>query len=85
MHFQVELQKIANLPVTIIGTSISGDPVISVPIYGSNHAKQSATDVVELDITKSNWVNDLNRDPRTRVPAEKLRHNGRAEQLSVLT
>ena len=67
--FQVELQKIANLPVTIIGTSTSGDPVISVPIYGSNHAKQSATDVVELDITSSNWVNDLNRDPRTRVPA----------------
>jgi hypothetical protein len=67
-QFQVELQKIANLPVTIIGTSSSGDPVISVPIYGSNHAKTSATDVVELDITKANWVNDLNRDPRTRVP-----------------
>jgi hypothetical protein len=67
--FQVQLQKIANLPVTIIGTSSSGDPVISVPIYGSNHAKTSATDVVTLDITKSNWVNDLNRDPRTRVPA----------------
>ena len=66
--FQVELQKIANLPVTIIGTSTSGDPVISVPIYGSNHAKTSATDVVELDISKDNWVNDLNRDPRTRVP-----------------
>ncbi|TDW97488.1 hypothetical protein [Dinghuibacter silviterrae] len=67
--FQVQLQKIANLPVTIIGTTTSGDPVISVPIYGSNHAMQSATDVVTLDITQSNWVNDLNRDPRTRVPA----------------
>jgi hypothetical protein len=66
--FQVQLQKIANLPYTIVGTSTSGDPVISVPIYGSNHAMQSATDVVTLDITKSNWVNDLNRDPRTRVP-----------------
>ena len=65
--FQVELQKIANLPFTIIGTDSSGDPMISVPIYGSNHAKQTATDVVLLDITKSNWVNDLNRDPRTRV------------------
>jgi hypothetical protein len=68
-EFQVQLQKIANLPVTIIGTTTSGDPIISVPIYGSNHAKQSATDVVQLDITQSNWVNDLNRDPRTRVPA----------------
>ncbi len=67
--YQVELQKIANLPVTIIGTSSSGDPVISVPIYGSNHAKQSATDVVSLDITKDYWVDDLNRDPRTRVAA----------------
>ena len=65
--YQVELQKIANLPITIVGTSSSGDPVISVPIYGSNHAKQSATDVVSLDITKDYWVDDLNRDPRTRV------------------
>ncbi len=67
--YQVELQKIANLPITIIGTSSSGDPVISVPIYGSNHAKQSATDLVSLDITKDYWVDDLNRDPRTRVAA----------------
>ncbi|HTS45756.1 MAG TPA: hypothetical protein VMH01_15255 [Puia sp.] len=67
--FQVELQKIANLPITITGTNTSGDPVISVPIYGSNHAKQSADDVVSLDITNNYWVNDLNKDPRTRVPA----------------
>ena len=67
--FQVELQKIANLPITITGTNTSGDPVISVPIYGSNHAKQSADDVVALDVTNDHWVNDLNRDPRTRVSA----------------
>jgi hypothetical protein len=67
--FQIELQKIANLPYTIIGQANSGDPVISIPIYGSNHAKTSATDIVELDVTSNSWVNDLNRDPRTRVPA----------------
>jgi hypothetical protein len=67
--FQTELQKLANLPYTIIGTDTGGDPIISVPIYGSNHAKQSSTDVVEMDVTQDNWVNDLNWDPRTRVPA----------------
>ena len=67
--FQPELQKIVNLPATIIGTDISGDPIISVPLYGGKHAMKNAKDVVLLDVKSNNWVNDLNRDPRTRVPA----------------
>lgn len=68
-EFQEELQKIVNLPFEIVGTDVSGDPVISVPLYGGKHAKKSLTDVVKLDIANSNWVNDLNKDPRTRVSA----------------
>jgi hypothetical protein len=67
--FQVELQKIVNLPVTIIGTNASGDPVISVPLYGGKHAKKSLTDVLTLDIGKDTWLHDLNKDPRTRTAA----------------
>jgi hypothetical protein len=67
--FQQELQKIVNLPFEIVGTDVSGDPVISIPLYGGKHAKKSLTDIVKLDITKSTWVHDLNRDPRTRVSA----------------
>lgn len=65
--FQTELQKIVNLPFDIIGTDTSGDPVISLPLYGGKHAKTSAADVVKLDIARSGWVHDLNKDPRWRV------------------
>lgn len=67
--FQQELQKIVNLPFEIVGTDVSGDPVISIPLYGGKHAKKSQNDVVKLDITKTTWVHDLNKDPRTRVAA----------------
>lgn len=67
--FQQELQKIVNLPLEIVGTAVSGDPVISIPLYGGKHAKKSMTDVVKLDMTKNTWVHDLNKDPRTRVSA----------------
>jgi hypothetical protein len=67
--FQQELQKIVNLPFEIVGTDASGDPVISLPLYGGKHAMKSATDVVKLDVTRSTWLHDLNKDPRTRVAA----------------
>jgi hypothetical protein len=67
--FQRELQKVVNLPFEIVGTDTSGDPVISIPLYGGKHAKKSLTDVVKLDITQNTWVHDLNKDPRTRVAA----------------
>jgi len=68
-QFQQELQKIVNLPFEIVGQDDSGDPIISVPMYGGKHAKKSQTDIVKLDISKSTWVHDLNKDPRTRAAA----------------
>ena len=67
--FQVELEKIVNLPFNIKDTDITGDPLISVPFYGNMHAKTSATDVPLLDITNNSWLHDLNKDPRTRAAA----------------
>ncbi|MDE3249927.1 MAG: hypothetical protein KGO82_14785, partial [Bacteroidota bacterium] len=66
--FQPQLQAIVNLPRTM-QADLTKDPIISAPLYGGNHAKKSATEVVMLDVTSNSWVNDLNRDPRTRVPA----------------
>ncbi|HSK86711.1 MAG TPA: hypothetical protein VK880_00030, partial [Anaerolineales bacterium] len=66
--FQVELQKIVNLPETI-PANFEEDPIISVPLYGKQHAKKSADDIVLLDIAQETWVHDLNKDPRTRVAA----------------
>jgi hypothetical protein len=68
-QFQEELEKIVNLPYDIVSTDASGDPVISLPLYGGKHAKKSASEVVRLDITASTWLHDLNKDPRTRVAA----------------
>lgn len=65
--FQLELQKIVNITTTQPADAAK-DPIVTVPLYGSRHAKKSATDVVTLDIDSDSWVNDLNRDPRTRVP-----------------
>ena len=66
--FQIELEKVVNLPA-LMAADMEKDPIISVPFYGSNHAKKSAADAVTLDINSDHWINDLNTDPRTRVPA----------------
>ena len=81
-EFQDELQILVNLPETVTAdfdAAAAGiadddaeflkDPIVSLPFYGQNHARQHKTDKVLLDVTQSNWLNDLNRDPRTRVPA----------------
>jgi hypothetical protein len=76
--FQDELQILVNLPDTIqTDTSAApgsdadflNDPVVTLPFYGQNHARQHKTDTVRLDVTKDGWYHDLNRDPRNRVPA----------------
>ncbi|MGI9069301.1 MAG: hypothetical protein ACR2HX_23235 [Pyrinomonadaceae bacterium] len=76
--FQDELQLLVNLPetITIDFTTEAGtdedflkDPIVTVPFYGQNHARRHKTDKVLLDVSKSGWYHDLNRDPRTRVPA----------------
>jgi hypothetical protein len=74
--FQDELQLLVNLPETIETDFTAtpeedflNDPVVTVPFYGQNHARQHKTDKVLLDVSKSGWYHTLNRDPRTRVPA----------------
>ena len=76
--FQDELQILVNLPETIqtdiealpgSDADFLNDPVVTVPFYGQNHARQHKTDKVLLDVSKTGWYHDLNRDPRTRVPA----------------
>jgi hypothetical protein len=77
-EFQDELEILVNLPETVetnldapagSDEDFLNDPIVTVPFYGQNHARQHKTDKVLLDVTKSGWYNDLNRDPRTRVPA----------------
>lgn len=74
--FQTELQLLVNLPETIAAGAPAGtddefldDPVVTLPFYGQNHARQHKTDEVLLDTNRDGWLDDLNRDPRTRVPA----------------
>ena len=76
--FQDELQTLVNLPQTVAtdltapaGTEqdFLNDPVVTVPFYGQNHARQHKGDSILLDVTQSGWYHALNRDPRTRVPA----------------
>ena len=77
-EFQDELQILVNLPETIetdtsapAGTDedFLNDPIVTLPFYGQNHARQQKSDKVLLDVTKDGWLHDLNRDPRNRVPA----------------
>ncbi len=76
--FQTELQVLVNLPETIPTTpdaepgsvdDFLNDPVVTIPFYGQNHARQHKTDKVLLDVTKNGWYHELNRDPRNRAPA----------------
>ena len=76
--FQDELEILVNLPETVVtdptvppGTDedFLNDPIVTVPFYGQNHARQHKTDKVLLDVTKDGWYHVLNRDPRNRVPA----------------
>ncbi|MEO8513359.1 MAG: hypothetical protein ABI543_07365 [Ignavibacteria bacterium] len=66
MQFQIELENIVNLPITA-AANITEDPIITVPFYGVNHARQIKTDQILLDIDNDKWLHDLNKDPRSRV------------------
>ena len=60
-----ELQDILNFPaVWQAASNTATDPVVCPPIYGENHALQHT-----IDVTGSGWLNELNRDPRNRVPS----------------
>lgn len=60
-----DLATILNFPAELQAQSNnSSDPVVTPPIYGENHALKHT-----VDVTASGWLNQLNRDPRDRVPA----------------
>ena len=74
--FQTDLQTLVNLPETIVtdpaaaaDPDFADDPVVTLPFYGQNHARQHKTDQVLLDVNQDGWYHDLNRDPRTRAAA----------------
>ncbi|WP_406081191.1 hypothetical protein [Micromonospora sp. NBC_00858] len=66
--FLTELAARVNLQEDALQPPADGgehpDPVISPPLYGRWHALQS-----HLHVDDPGWANELNRDPRLRVPA----------------
>jgi hypothetical protein len=54
-------ETLLNLPDHATGHP---DPIISPPLYGRWHALQAS-----LEVGQPGWVNELNQDPRLRVPA----------------
>jgi hypothetical protein len=63
--FFTELSAIVNLPADLQAqTNSQSDPVVAPPIYGENHALQH-----RIDPSQGGWLNELNRDPRNRVPS----------------
>ena len=67
-EFLRQLEQQVNLQDTLLNPPDPGtahpDPVISPPLYGRWHARQDTPEVGE-----AGWVNELNQDPRYRVPA----------------
>lgn len=60
-----DLQQILNFPATWqASNNTATDPLVCPPIYGENHALQHT-----IDVTASGWLNEVNRDPRNRVPS----------------
>jgi len=66
--FQQELQAVVNLGEQT-AEDPTEDPIVTMPLYGKNHARQHPQDVILLDITRDRWLDELNRDPRTRTMA----------------
>jgi hypothetical protein len=63
--FFAELQSILNFPAELQEASnAQTDPVVCPPIYGENHARRHV-----VAVTSNGWLNELNRDPRNRVPS----------------
>jgi hypothetical protein len=60
-----ELASILNFPAELqASTNANQDPVVCPPIYGENHAMTHL-----IDVNGTGWLNELNRDPRNRVPS----------------
>jgi hypothetical protein len=68
IEFQQALQAVVNLGEQTPATA-GQDPIVTMPLYGKNHARRQPDDVVLLDMTNNAWLHDLNKDPRTRTLA----------------
>ena len=72
--FQTEVGKLINLNRGQVENP-DEDPIVTLPFYGMYHAMRKDLNnpggkvVPEFDPNSEIWYNDLNRDPRTRVPA----------------
>jgi hypothetical protein len=63
--FLAELASVLNFPEERRNSPANAPlPVVSPPIYGEHHANKHT-----VDVTRTGWVDGLNRDPRTRVAA----------------
>ncbi|MGN6257346.1 MAG: hypothetical protein ACTHN3_06315 [Solirubrobacterales bacterium] len=63
--FLKELQEDLNLPEERRNNPATKDlPLVSPPIYGEHHALRHT-----VDVSREDWLDFLNRDPRQRVPA----------------
>lgn len=68
--FQTALTAFVNLPETYATDGIDDDdPLIAPPIYGRWHAAVKTLDPARAEPRASNWVHELNLDPRYRVGA----------------
>jgi hypothetical protein len=75
--FQDELTKFLNLPETYAksgvldaaGNASLEDPLIAPPIYGRWHAAVTTLDPLGSAPQSSNWIHELNLDPRFRTGA----------------
>lgn len=68
--FQTALTAFVNLPETYADAGIDDDdPVIAPPIYGRWHAAVKTLDPAGAEPQASNWIHELNLDPRFRVGA----------------
>ncbi|MEO0366660.1 MAG: hypothetical protein AAF265_14350, partial [Pseudomonadota bacterium] len=72
--FLDDVEALVNLN-TVRVQSDDQDPYVSIPFYGMFHAMRRDTRspgkrvIPNFDASGSNWFDELNRDPRTRVPA----------------
>jgi hypothetical protein len=60
-----QLEEVLNFPEQLRTNPATADlPVVSPPIYGEHHALRHT-----IDAANDDWLDSLNRDPRTRVAA----------------
>ena len=63
--FLQDLQAVLNFPEQRRNNPAAAPlPVVSPPIYGEHHARKHT-----VDVTRTGWLDALNRDPRNRVSA----------------